>query len=331
MSFTKNDWFGKDLKKIIGGKPVGYLFSLYGINNLPVCYGGIGDREHVTEPMTAGDSAGGVSESELDPARFSYKGPKNENDHHILSAHYEPHNGASGPMERHKTGSDDLEYDINVNPLPAPKTAPSSGSRKLHVAAIGQYTHNSRALNSALHKRYQDYADDGYHDKTVENLKHGDDPHTHQFFHVINALDDLTRDHTVSGTPKDLTLYHGVHHSTISALHNSDHDMVHMPAYTSTSLNPQTAKTFAYNHSKTVRDFSTGKAKSVGHILRIKYPQGSHGAYIAHHSDQPNEREFIIPRGVTMKINKDPALSFHDQETNTTFHVHDAEPIAGHK
>ena len=44
------------------------------------------------------------------------------------------------------------------------------------------------------------------------------------------------------------------------------------------------------------------------HTLRIHVPAGSHGAYIAHHSDFPEEKEFLLHKNAMVKLHHQPEV-----------------------
>lgn len=74
-------------------------------------------------------------------------------------------------------------------------------------------------------------------------------------------------------------------------------DIVHFPAFTSTSLNPSEAMRFAYSL----------KNKHLPEIVAIDLPAGSyHGLYIGNHSDHPEEQEFLLQHGKNIRFHEDP-------------------------
>jgi hypothetical protein len=68
--------------------------------------------------------------------------------------------------------------------------------------------------------------------------------------------------------------------------------IVNHPAYLSTSLDKNIAKGFARSHA----------VSSDNHILKIDVPKGHEGAYVAHIGGMSKEKEFILPRGLNMRI-----------------------------
>ena len=60
-------------------------------------------------------------------------------------------------------------------------------------------------------------------------------------------------------------------------------------------------------------------------MLKIHIPKGSkHGAYIAHMSGLPNEKEFLIDKGKNIRIHPRPEIHRHiDKDTKTyIWHAH---------
>jgi hypothetical protein len=91
-----------------------------------------------------------------------------------------------------------------------------------------------------------------------------------------------------------------------SSQHPDGH--LHLPAYTSTSIHPKVA-----------HDFSEYRAEGMHH-LNIHLKPGDKGAYVAHHADtSPEEREFILPRKTTLKV--DPTPDIHVDQDGIKQHV----------
>jgi hypothetical protein len=113
-------------------------------------------------------------------------------------------------------------------------------------------------------------------------------------------------------TPQDMTVYSGSIHDP-RKMKNSE-GIVHHPAYLSTSLNKNVAQRF----STLNQTYDVDADKPAKHLYKIKVPQGSSGAFIAHHSHLPGENEFILPRGTNLKHEKTES-----RETPTKiFHTH---------
>lgn len=92
-------------------------------------------------------------------------------------------------------------------------------------------------------------------------------------------------------TPHDMHVYSGIRFDPQSKIvsENGQHHL-HLPAFTSTSLDPITAKVF-----------------SGGDIVKIHVPKGSHGYYAPGITGKPDsEHEFIIPRGAKLRVHPEP-------------------------
>lgn len=104
--------------------------------------------------------------------------------------------------------------------------------------------------------------------------------------------EDLPRMHHMDNalnwgkTPNDLIVYTGTDKDHSQLLRNSR--LVKHPAYMSTSLSLRKAVGFA-----------TGKE---GDVVAIHVPANHAGLYLPHISRIPSEREFLLPRGLTLRL-----------------------------
>jgi hypothetical protein len=87
-------------------------------------------------------------------------------------------------------------------------------------------------------------------------------------------------------TPHKLTVYSGIKYDPGEKMDKNK--IVHHPSYLSTSLDKFTAKGFS--------NCTTNK-----HVLKIHVPKGHPGAYVDHFSENPGEKEFILPRNTKLK------------------------------
>lgn len=187
-----------------------------------------------------------------------------------------------------------------------------------HASALDRYTDDSQILNSHIY----DYARFNKAGPNVDFLKeHGYDLH---------GLDAALSDKPL---PHDLQVYSGVRFNPADVKNESG--LIHLPAYTSTSLYPHVAVPFSTGHA----DHDHDKDITHHHILRINLPSGSmHGAYIAHHSPADNdiktssgvmkpnetgEREFLLGRGAIIRVDNAP----YDQHTSKTQIIRDRQKI----
>lgn len=110
----------------------------------------------------------------------------------------------------------------------------------------------------------------------------------------------------------DLHTYSGVtfHPGKLAAKHPEGH--LHLPAYTSTSIDKETAHGFA-----------TGDENEETHVMHFHLKKGQAGKYAEPHSANKGEHEFIMPRGTTVKVNPKPD-KYQDNYGGTThvWHAH---------
>jgi len=122
--------------------------------------------------------------------------------------------------------------------------------------------------------------------------------------------------------PHDLHVYSGVnwHPGDVSAKHSEGH--VHLPAYTSTSTDPEVAHSFARDHAEAEH----GSADE-HHVIHFHLKKGQQGKYVGHTSEVPNESEYILPRNTTIKVHPKPDVYTHPYNDEKTFVWH-AHPVS---
>lgn len=163
---------------------------------------------------------------------------------------------------------------------------------------INRYTNYSSNINNTL----LDYHDKKYNPKQLEKVVHLDK--------ILSSYD----------TPEDIIGYTGIngkHQSYLKHLSRKctgDSFLALHPAYLSTSLNRDMAETFA---DRTEHDASNFYV----HLLKIKIPKGSSGVYADHISSREGEKEFILPRGLNIHIQKNSELIKIPTESGTK-HLH---------
>lgn len=139
------------------------------------------------------------------------------------------------------------------------------------------------------------------------------------YFHDIKSVDNALRKHK---TPQEFHVYAGLKGPFVN-FRETGHIYNH-PGYMSTSLNHKAAAAFAdMQHidlnGNTEQVKSTKKIhKPTGvpydyetstqhtHILKIKVPKYHPGIYIGDRSHYPEEKEFLLPRGLYLKIHPVP-------------------------
>ena len=169
---------------------------------------------------------------------------------------------------------------------------------------IHKYTDGSRILNKAL---YQAHANGEKAPTEVRGYSHT---------HDVKKLDTaLSR----NKLPTDLHVYSGVGFDpSLKAAKHPEHIM-HLPAYTSTSIKKSVARNFAATQGNEKPALQKGGLK--GHILHIHLKKGHAGAYIDHESAFKGEGEFLLPRAKNMKITHH---SDHEDDFSDTYRVHHA-------
>ena len=154
---------------------------------------------------------------------------------------------------------------------------------------------NLQALDKKLVTHYADVTSNPMYAKHIEQyssdsskinhaLLHSQSLTNEQSHHVM-TLDDVVQ-HT--RTPDDMVLYSGVSRTHANELMRKD--VVHHPSFISTSLTVNKAMDFA--------------SRGNGDLVEIHLPGNHNGVYIDHVSDYA-EREFLLPRGLNLRIHKD--------------------------
>jgi hypothetical protein len=178
----------------------------------------------------------------------------------------------------------------------------------VHKALSDHYHFNyNRKYESAI----SHYTSVGYIDVN-DHLRNGGKLEDHK------DAKDLSDALKVHKTPHAMHLFTGIKedprkHMT-RAHEEQGHIPLHMPAFTSTSLRPSIAGSFAehdevpYHHDlmpkykrKPTLPFNREK-----HVVVIHAPKGIHGGYVEHHSDSKGEMEFILHPGAKVHLETKP-------------------------
>jgi len=164
---------------------------------------------------------------------------------------------------------------------------------KDHVQA---YTRDSSYLNRHL---FNKHVDGEKHDEEVRGIN-------------IKTMDKAV---TRNKLKHDLHVYSGVtwHPGNVAKQHPERH--VHLPAYTSTSLDKSVAHGFA-----------TGDENNNTHVIHFHLKKGQPGKYVEHHTENPGEQEFILPRNTTVKIHPRPDR-YEDAVSGQVTHVWHAHVV----
>jgi hypothetical protein len=118
----------------------------------------------------------------------------------------------------------------------------------------------------------------------------------------------LRLDHALrhQNTPDNLVVYSGISNEHAGKVRSSD--VVHHPAFLSTSLRMSTAQMFS--SSQASRD-----------ILKIHVPADHPGAYVGDLTNQhSHEREFILPRGLKLRFHRDKEMIAKTKSGDFTVH-----------
>ncbi len=177
-------------------------------------------------------------------------------------------------------------------------------------ARILHYTDESQDLNHYLHKK--------------EQLKQkGEEYHSQHYEDYSKGLQKALMKHK---TPHELTVYSGLRYSPEDLFdkygkRKGSHVVVNHPAFLSTSISKHIANKFSKHdpYSDYISRKTAGQDRS-HHMLKIHIPKGHPGAYIAHRSFVPNEKEFLLPHHTKLSIERTPE---HDSEAGTyVWHAH---------
>lgn len=175
-------------------------------------------------------------------------------------------------------------------------TSPARGSLGDHVDdikhadAIHRHSISSNMANIALMHQHAGTATD------------------RQKFHLHEAgQTSAAIKHFAKPTDHEMHVYSGLKHDAIKKAHDAGQTVVHMPAFTSTTIKPTTATGFAsdmrHDHMPAGGHDPESKVNAVNHIAHFKIPKGySRGVYVAGVSEHPNEKEYLLDKGQSWKI-----------------------------
>lgn len=180
-----------------------------------------------------------------------------------------------------------------------------------HMKAIKKYTKDSHLLNTTLYQSHNLGAKvpstvkvkDNASDKAVDNV------------HDVSKLDDAIKAHPV---PAKLHVYTGVgfHPGSIAAQHPERH--IHLPAYTSSSIDPQIASQFAIHSQHHV-------GSKHAHMLHIELQKGHNATFVGEHSTHTAEKEVLLGRHTRVQIHPEPEI--HKNAQGNKVHVWKAKIV----
>jgi hypothetical protein len=166
-----------------------------------------------------------------------------------------------------------------------------------HKKVLEDYADDSSRMNSTLWSRHKG-----------KPYQMGEEYHKDDFEHMDSAME-------AHETPHEMTVHSGTMHDP-RKMKNSE-GIVHHPAYMSASLDHHIAHSFA--HTQAIRESNDDM-----HLLHIKVPAGSKGAYVGHLGvANPSEREFVLPRDSKLKYHRsDVEYGGHTGGDDKTFDVY---------
>jgi hypothetical protein len=165
--------------------------------------------------------------------------------------------------------------------------------------------HYQKSLSEEQVNSIQHYANDGYKDintslfHKARNPKHDIHPDVDKHVqHMDNAM-------KVKKTPYDMKVFSGIQDHPMrgynAQLSENGSLHAHLPAFTSTSISHNVARSMAYFKKR------DENGETVSHMIKIHVPKGSNGHYVEHLARMgSDEKEFILPRNSQIKIHPTP-------------------------
>lgn len=158
----------------------------------------------------------------------------------------------------------------NLPPSLLDKKVPGVPHAHKHIA---MFTRSSEAIN--------------------HSLINGDNEHADWANGISEAIKTLHNPNA-----KELHVYSGTNHPHLISGKASVGDILHTPAFTSTSIDHTVAKGFGWNHVDPAKP-----SEANHHIIHFELPEGySRGAYIQPHSWLPHEKEYLLDKDQKWKI-----------------------------
>lgn len=192
-----------------------------------------------------------------------------------------------------------------------------------HALGFQDYTDESEGLNHFLFGGPEAKGATSL-EKTTYNVK-------------ANNLHDSIKEHSI---PHDIHVYAGTGFSPGRHIKYDEHGKadltkplkVKMPAFTSTSIDPDVAMNFAKQDRKHHNnEYAAGRVGLYDmvprNIIKIHVPKGASGAYMHHHySSLPEENEVLINKGAKLHIHPVPTVEANQIGVKHIWHarlVHD--------
>lgn len=122
--------------------------------------------------------------------------------------------------------------------------------------------------------------------------------------HNLNKLDEAINR---TPLPEDTHIYSGIRFHPEKVASSHPDRIVHLPAYTSTSIHQSIAEEFA--RPQGIHKNEDGTKSKILHTLKINAPKGTKGVYMNGISKHYGEYEFLLPRKTNLKIHPKPEIS----------------------
>lgn len=177
-----------------------------------------------------------------------------------------------------------------------------------HEQALEDHYHKTSGLPEDIFK----YSEGSWvlNDHLWDSYKNKTEPKSRMGGIDIKGLDDALSETQLH---KPLYVYSGVKRNPglLAAMHPKRR--IFLPAYTSTSIQPRTALSFAGSIKRGTEGEESWSNEQEGerHILRIHVPSGNNGYYLGTKSNFDNEKEFLLPRDTTIHVEENPQTFVH--------------------
>lgn len=189
--------------------------------------------------------------------------------------------------------------DINRSLIEIHKAKKDPTDKKSHVWAAEDYVSKRTWNPDRVAAKIKEHSDHTHNTMNEMNRVIENSPPAHREFHVFTGV----------GPNFD-----------VGKLRKEGNDKVHLPAFTSTSINPHIARVFSWD----------GQQKEHKEIIRIRIPQGSrHGTYIGS-TGLAGEQEYVLKHGKTLQFKGEPRMvgtKFSRDKYQENYMVHDADLV----
>lgn len=200
------------------------------------------------------------------------------------------------------------------------KMATAFDSEKLHPRDLQIMRQYTSKLGSTNHDLINSYFGINSKKKTPQDMLTP---------YEMDTVQSVIKNHRL---PMDIHVHSGIGFDPahIGIQHNNFH-IVHLPAFTSTSIDPVVGFRFAKaaehvdeNSQKATGKprsqhfFSQGSDHTIRHMVSVHVPKGSHTFYMEPFSAYPDEHEVLFSPGAKIAVHKTPVIMrehFHNQGT----------------